>query len=110
MIGKMKDRITVKMEQKADNERGGWIVQEKELGTFWGHIEPLREANIVQYRQADKQTNTRIKMRSNDAITVECLLYARGHIYRIDEVIDKDGFLTLLTVGERIGQLHQSNQ
>lgn len=105
MIGKMKDRITVKLEQRMDNGRGGWLIREVNMGEFWARIEPLREANIIQYRQADKQTNNRITMRANDVVTMDCIIYARGNIYRIDEIIEKDGFLTLLTVGEKIGQL-----
>lgn len=105
MIGQMKDRITIKLEQKSDNGRGGWLIQEVDMGTFWARIEPLREANIIQYRQADKQTNSKIIMRSNDVININCVIYARGNFYRIEEIIEKDGFITLLTVGEEIGQL-----
>ena len=105
MIGQMRDRVTVKLEKRSDNGRGGWLVQEVTMGTFWAKIEPLREANIIQYRQAEKQTNTRITMRANDVTTMDCVIYARGNFYRIDEILEKDGFLTLLTVGEKIGQL-----
>lgn len=105
MIGKMKDRVTIKLEQKSDNGRGGWLIQEIDRGTFWARIEPLREANIIQYRQADKQTNSKIIMRSNGVVDINCVIYSRGNFYRIEEIIEKDGFLTLLTVGEKIGQL-----
>lgn len=105
MIGQMKDRVNVKMEQKSDNGRGGWLIQEVDKGTYWAKIEPLREANIIQYRQADKQTNTKITMRATPAVTIDCVLYARGNLYRIDEIIENDGFLTILTVGEKLGQL-----
>lgn len=105
MIGKMRDRVTIKLEQRTDNGRGGWLVQEVNMGSYWARIEPLREANIIQYRQADKQTNARIIMRANDVVTMDCVIYARGNFYRIDEIIEKDGFITLLTVGEKIGQL-----
>jgi SPP1 family predicted phage head-tail adaptor len=105
MIGQMRDRVTIKLEQKSDNGRGGWLIQEVDMGTYWAKIEDLREANIIQYRQADKQTNTRITMRANDVINNNCVIYARGNYYRIEEIIEKDGFITLLTVGEKIAQL-----
>src|SRR3954453_24058357 len=105
MIGQMKDRITIKLEQKSDNGRGGWLITEVDKGTFWARIEPLREANIIQYRQADKQTNSKIIMRSNDVININCVIYAGGNFYRIEEIIEKAGFFGLLTVGEEIGQL-----
>ena len=103
-IGKMKDRVTAKLEKRIDNGRGGWIIEEVEQGTYWAEIIPLKARNIVQYRQADKNTNTLIKMRANDVITIDSVLYGRGHLYRIEEILEEDDFLTIMTVGEKIGQ------
>jgi SPP1 family predicted phage head-tail adaptor len=104
MIGKMKDRVTAKKLQKISNGRGGWTHQEIDIGEFWAEIEALSARNIVQYRQGDLNTNTQIIMRSNDQINRECIFYARGQVYRIEEVLEDKGFLTILAVGENIGR------
>jgi SPP1 family predicted phage head-tail adaptor len=105
MIGTFKDRITVKFLMKNDNGRGSWTNKEVEQGTFWGRIEPMSARNIVQYRQADLNTNTKIVMRKDPAtITRNHVLYARGLKYSIDEVIEKEGFYHIFAVGEIIGE------
>lgn len=104
MIGKMKDRITAMTLKKVPNGRGGWTIEELSIGTFWGQIEDLNARNIIQYRQADLNTNTRIRMRANDQITKECVFYARGYKYKLEEIIEKNGFYTIMAVGEKIGQ------
>lgn len=104
MIGQMKDRVTAKTLQKVTNGRGGWTLQEVLIGTFWANIESINARNIIQYRQADLNTNTRIIMRANDQITKECVFYARGCKYNLEEIIEKNGFYTIMAVGEKIGE------
>ena len=104
MIGKMKDRITAKTIKRNPNGRGGWTLQEVDIGTFWGEILQMSERNIIQYRQADLNTNVKIRMRANVLITKETSLYARGNKYAIDEVLEKDGFYIIMAVGEKINE------
>lgn len=104
MIGQMKDRITAMTEKKVSNGRGGWTIEELTIGTFWGKIEDLSARNIIQYRQADLNTNVRIIIRANVQITKECVFYAKGCKYSLDEIIEKNGFYTIMAVGEKIGQ------
>lgn len=103
-IGEMKDRITVHHINKLDNGRGGFLRKEMPIGTFWGQIESLRDAKLVQYRQADLNSNTRITMRIDSRITRNCVLFARGYRYEIEEVIEEGNFLKILAVGEKIGE------
>lgn len=100
-IGKMRDRISVVMEQKVDNGRGGWTLNEIPQGSWWGEITELSARNIIQYRQADMNVNTEIKMRANDKINRHCTLYSRGNKYIIEEIIPKNGFYIIMAVGER---------
>lgn len=102
MIGEMKHRVTAMTKKKVPSGRGGWTIEEIEIGTFWAKIEDLTARNIIQYRQADLNTNTRIIMRANDQITKECVFYAKGYRYNLEEVIEKDGFFTIMAVGEKI--------
>ena len=102
MIGSMKDRINAKILKKNSNGRGGWNLEEIELGTFWGNIEPLSARNIVQYRQGDLNTNTKITMRANAQITKESVFYARGQKFLIESILEKNGFYEIMAVGEKI--------
>jgi head-tail adaptor len=102
MIGRMKDRVRVVHINKTDNGRGGFKRTEVEIGTFWGAIEDLSQTNIVEHRQAEMKTNARIRMRVDTRITRQCVLYSRGLKYEIDEILEENGFLIILVVGERI--------
>jgi len=74
------------------------------IGTFWVQIESLRDSKIVQYRQANLNSNTRITMRLDTRITRNCILFARGYRYEIEEIIEDGNFLKILAVGEKIGE------
>jgi head-tail adaptor len=104
MIGSMRDRVKVVHINKIDNGRGGFQRRELEIGTFWGSIEELNARNIVEYRQAEMRTNCRIRMRKDTRITRQCVLYARGQKFEIEEIIDEGSFLNILVVGEIIGE------
>lgn len=104
MIGQMKDRINVKFNKKEDNGRGGWTLTELDMGTFWGEIRPASARNIIQYRQADMNTNTTIIMRANANINKFCTLYARGSKYTIEEIIPEGQYLKITAVGEEINE------
>lgn len=103
-IGAMKDRLTVKTMQRIDNGRGGWTTKEIDLGTYWGEIVPLSTRQMIQFRQADQEINTTIKMRANDMITINSVFYARGNKYTIEDIVEVDGFLNIAAVGEKLGQ------
>jgi hypothetical protein len=103
MIGQMKDRIKVVHINKIDNGRGGFQRREVEIGTFWGSIEEQSARNIVEYRQDEMRTNTRIIMRKDSRITRKCVLYARETKFEIEEIIDEGSFINILAVGEKIG-------
>jgi len=103
-IGTMKDRVTSKLAKKLDNGRGGWTIEEVPQGTFWAEVKSLSARNIIQYRQADKNTNTLIRMRANDYVTHDSYLFARGNKYLIEEIIEEDDFFIIMAVGERIGE------
>lgn len=103
-IGQMKDRITVNNLIKNSNGRGGWIHTEEPIGTFWGEIGPISGSKVVQFRQADLKSNAQIIMRANERITRETVLYARGQKFEVEEVIRDNDYITLLVVGEKIGQ------
>jgi SPP1 family predicted phage head-tail adaptor len=102
MIGKMKDRLHFYFLKKVDNGRGGWTTTEEDRGEFWGYIESLSARNIIQYRQADLNTNTKAIIRANSLINKDCCFYARGFKYAIEEIIEEDGFYQIMAVGERI--------
>jgi SPP1 family predicted phage head-tail adaptor len=104
MIGSMKDRIRVVHINKVSNGRGGFKRSEVEIGTFWGAIEEASGRNIVEYRQAEMKTNTRITVRKDTRITRQCELYSRGMKYEIEEILDEGDYLNILAVGERIGE------
>ena len=104
MIGQMKDRIRVVHVNKIDNGRGGFRRNEVEIGTFWGAIEETSGRNLVEYRQAEMRTNTRIRVRKDSRITRQCELYSRGQKYEIEEIIDEGAYLNILAVGEHIGE------
>ena len=103
-IGAMKDRLSVKTIQRIDNGRGGWTDKEIDLGVYWGEIIPMSTRERLQFRQADKEVNTTIRMRANDMITINSVFYARGNKYTIDDIVEIDGFLNIAAVGERLGQ------
>jgi head-tail adaptor len=104
-IGKMRDRINVSFMKKIDNGRGGWTLEEEAQGEYWGEVLELSARNIIQYRQADMNVNTEIRMRSNDKINRHCILYARGNRYLIEEITEKPkGFYIIMAVGERIAE------
>jgi SPP1 family predicted phage head-tail adaptor len=103
-IGKMKDRVTAKNKIKVDNGRGGWTYDEQTIGTYWAEVAPLSARNIIQYRQADKNTNTLIKMRYDSKITVDTVFYARGNRYDLEELIEENDYLIMMAVGEKIGE------
>ena len=103
-IGAMKDRLSVKTEKRTDNGRGGWTIDEVDLGIYWGEIIPMSTRERLQFRQADKEINTTIRMRANDMITINSVFYARGNKYTIDDIVEIDGFLNIAAVGERLGQ------
>jgi SPP1 family predicted phage head-tail adaptor len=102
MIGNMKDRVKVVHINKIDNGRGGFQRREVEIGTFWGEIVETSARNIVEYRQAEMKTNTRIRMRKDSRITKQCVLYSRGMKYEVEEIIDDGAFLNILAIGEII--------
>ena len=104
MIGEMKDRILAVQLLKIPNGRGGWTKEEITIGTFWAKVEELNARNIIQYRQADLNTNTKIVMRANDQITKECVFYTKGYKYNLEEVIEANGFMTIMAVGEKINE------
>jgi len=105
MIGSMKDRIRVDSEIKTDNGRGGWTYTYTTLGTWWGKITELSARNIIQYRQADMNVDTEIVMRANTKISRDCVLFARGNKYNIEEVTEKtNGFYVIMAVGEKIAE------
>jgi SPP1 family predicted phage head-tail adaptor len=105
MIGSMKDRIRVDSQIKKDNGRGGWTYEYSTVGTWWGKITELSAQNIIQYRQADMNVNTEIVMRANTKISRDCILYARGNKYRVEEITEKTkGFYIIMAVGEKVAQ------
>ena len=104
-IGYFKDRVNVKFAQNVSNDRGGWTQTENDVGTYWAYLEPMSAKNIVQYRQADMNVNTKFTMRYNSAINTHCVFYARGEKYLIESIIPdrQQRYMTILAVGEKIG-------
>jgi SPP1 family predicted phage head-tail adaptor len=102
-IGYFRDRVNVKKVQRVENGRGGWTETENDIGTFWAFLEPMNAQNIVQYRQADMNVNTKFVMRMNTAIDNHCVFYARGLRYIVDSVLPdrKQRILTILAIGEK---------
>ena len=102
-LGYFKDRVSVKFVQNTDNGRGGWTHSETDIGTYWAYLEPLSARNIIQYRQADMNVNTKFTMRYNASITNHCVFYARGDRFLIESIIPdrQQRYMTILAVGEK---------
>jgi SPP1 family predicted phage head-tail adaptor len=104
MIGQMKDRLNAKTLAKVSNGRGGWTHEEIDIGTVWARVRDLGARNIVQFRQADMNTNTEIVIRANDKITRETVFYGLGNRYEVEDIVESNGYYTISAVGETLGK------
>lgn len=104
MLGLLKNRVTVKKELKQPNGRGGFSINEVEIGKRWAAILPLTHREIAQYMQLEKQFDTRIVMRADPEVDTSCIIYFQDRRYRVDQMIDRmpySDFVDLLTTGEK---------
>ena len=105
MIGLLKNRVIVKKEIKQANGRGGFTINELEIGERWAAILPMTAREIAQYMQLDRQLDTRLIMRRDPEIDTACVIYYKDRRYQVDQALDRldhSGFMDLITRGEKI--------
>ena len=99
MIGKLNKRVTVKKEEKIANGRGGFSTNEIEVGVRWAAILPMSSRELGQFMQKEKESDTRIVMRSDPELDSSCVIYYQNNKFYIDQFIDRldhSGFVELI--------------